>query len=369
MIHCSECGIVPVPEEDLPVELPEVEKYEPRDDGESPLAGIDDWINVSCPACQGEAKRETDVMPNWAGSSWYFLRYTDPKNNLTFADSKKLTEWMPVDWYNGGMEHTTLHLLYSRFWNKFLFDQGLVPETEPYAKRTSHGMILAEGGVKMSKSKGNVINPDRVIEQFGADTLRLYELFIGPFEQAVAWSEDAMVGPRRFIEKIWNMQDKVREGDDTDSQHASLVHKTIKKVTDDIESMGFNTAVSQMMILANALEKEEVIPHKEYAALLRLLAPFAPYVTEEIWTNLGHENSVHLEPWPTYDSELIQDKVVSVGIQINGKVRDSVEVSLEMTEEEVRELVLNRESVQKWLEGKEPQKFIYVAGKIISLVV
>jgi leucyl-tRNA synthetase len=290
VIHCEKCGMVPVPEKSLPVELPVVEKYEPGPDGESPLDNIKEWVNVKCPKCGGEAKRETDVMPNWAGSSWYFLRYCDDKNDKEFASRLNLDMWMPVDWYNGGMEHTVLHLLYSRFWNKFLYDLKLVPTSEPYKKRTSHGIILAEGGEKMSKSKGNVINPDAIVEQFGADTLRLYEMFMGPFEQAIAWSESALIGPRRFLEKVWRLREKVSAG----SSCPTLMHQTIKKVSEDIESMGFNTAVSSLMIYVNALEKQENISKKEFQTLLLLLAPFAPHITEELWSTLGVDHGVPL---------------------------------------------------------------------------
>ncbi|MDZ4205828.1 MAG: class I tRNA ligase family protein, partial [Patescibacteria group bacterium] len=301
VIHCDKCGMVPVPEKDLPVELPEVEKYEPGPDGESPLANITGWVNTKCPQCGGKAKRETDVMPNWAGSSWYFLRYCDPFNDTEFASMEKLKYWMGdvlrrgtpqddaggVDWYNGGMEHTVLHLLYSRFWNKFLYDLKLVPTSEPYKKRTSHGLILAAGGEKMSKSKGNVINPDTIVEQFGADTLRLYEMFMGPFEQVIAWNEESLIGPRRFLEKVWRLKEKVS---DSDLEDSALIHQTIKKVSDDIESMGFNTAVSAMMIYTNALDKQEQVTQKEFEVLLILLAPFAPHITEELWRALGHKD-------------------------------------------------------------------------------
>ena len=371
VIHCDECGIVPVPEKDLPVELPKVEKYEPGPDGESPLANITEWVNTKCPQCGGKAKRETDVMPNWAGSSWYFLRYCDPHNDKEFVSRVALDTWMPVDWYNGGMEHTVLHLLYSRFWNKFLYDLKLVPTSEPYKKRTSHGLILAEGGEKMSKSKGNVINPDTIVEQFGADTLRLYEMFMGPFEQAIAWSEEALIGPRRFLEKVWRLQSKVSKGltgKGLTLKSETLVHQTIKKVSEDIESMGFNTAVSTLMIFANALDKQEKISQKEFETLLLLLAPFAPHITEELWASLGHKDSIHLENWSTYDSKKLLKDEITLAIQINGKVRASLLVSHDQSEEKIRVAALSLPAVKKWLDGKEPKKVIIVPRRIISIV-
>ncbi|MDO8471422.1 MAG: class I tRNA ligase family protein [bacterium] len=381
VIHCEKCGMVPVPEKDLPVELPVVEKYEPGPDGESPLANITEWVDTKCPKCGGKAKRETDVMPNWAGSSWYFLRYCDPHNDKEFVSRVALDTWMPVDWYNGGMEHTVLHLLYSRFWNKFLYDLKLVPTSEPYKKRTSHGLILAEGGEKMSKSKGNVINPDSIVNQFGADTLRLYEMFMGPFEQAIAWNEESLVGPHRFLEKVWRLQFKVSKGLAGKGQTLSinsqgltlksetLMHQTIKKVSEDIESMGFNTAVSTLMIFANALDKQEKVSQKEFETLLLLLAPFAPHITEELWSKLGFsQNSIHLEPWPTYDSKKLLKDEITLAVQINGKVRASLLVSRGQSEEEIRVAALSLPAVKKWLDEKEPKKVIIVPERIISIV-
>jgi leucyl-tRNA synthetase len=367
VIHCEKCGIVPVPEKDLPVELPHVEKYEPGPDGESPLANISEWVNTKCPKCNGEAKRETDVMPNWAGSSWYFLRYTDPNNDEDLASAENLKYWMPVDWYNGGMEHTTLHLLYSRFWNKFLYDIGVVPVNEPYKKRTSHGLILAEGGEKMSKSKGNVINPDDIVNRFGADTLRLYEMFMGPFDQAIAWSEDSLVGPRRFLEKVWRLRDRVdlEAGDSGDA----LIHETIKKVSGDIEEMGFNTAVSSMMVLTNSLDKKEKISRFEFESLLKLLAPFAPHISEELWNTLGNKGSIHKEEWPRFDeSKLVRDEF-TLAVQVNGKMRATLTVSKEESEEKIKKMALEMPEIVKWLSGNEPKKVIVVPGKIISIVV
>jgi len=373
VVHCEKCGIVPVPEEDLPVLLPEVKNYQPTDTGESPLANIKEFVDTECPQCGGNAKRETDTMPNWAGSSWYFLAYLFDKKG--FENPASIENWklqienfrhfMPVDWYNGGMEHTVLHLLYSRFWNKFLYDLKLVPTAEPYKKRTSHGIILAEGGEKMSKSKGNVINPDSIVERFGADTLRLYEMFMGPFEQAIEWSEDALVGPRRFLEKVWRLQGRIL---DTDSQDSTLVHQTVKKVSEDIESMRFNTAVSALMIYTNALDKQEKVSEKEFEILLILLAPFAPHITEELWSSLGHKNSIHTETWPIFDPKKIETDEVTMAIQINGKVRASLVVERGQSEAEIKATVLALPEVEKWLAGKEPKKVIVVSGKIISIV-
>lgn len=365
VVHCKGCGIVPVPEKDLPVLLPKVDKYEPNENGDSPLADIEEWVNVKCPKCNGEAKRETDTMPNWAGSSWYFFRYADSNNGEEFASKKKLKYWMPVDWYNGGMEHTTLHLLYSRFWNKFLFDIGLAPTSEPYKKRTSHGLILAEGGEKMSKSKGNVVSPDTIVEQFGADTLRLYEMFMGPFEQAIAWNESSLTGPRRFIERVWKLQYKI---DGTDIDHF-LMNSTIKKVTEDIESMSFNTAVSTLMVWVNELEKKPSVSKIEYEALIKLLAPFAPHVTEELWNELGFKNSVHKTDWPAYDATKLERNEVTYAIQINGKVRGSMILQKDTKQKEVEKLAQEKPEISKWIEGKNIQKIIFVQGKVINIVV
>ena len=376
VVHCSKCGVAPVPEKDLPVELPKVEKYQPREDGESPLANIDEWVNVTCPKCGGKAKRETDVMPNWAGSSWYFLAYLFNKEG--FASSASIENWklqienlrhfMPVDWYNGGMEHTVLHLLYSRFWNKFLFDLKLVPTSEPYKKRTSHGLILAEGGEKMSKSKGNVINPDTIVEQFGADTLRLYEMFMGPFEQAIAWSEGSLIGPRRFLEKVWRLRGRTSDTNSRGSTSENLMHQTIKKVSEDIESMGFNTAVSALMIYANTLDKQEKVSQQEFETLLLLLAPFAPHITEELWRTLGHKDSIHTGDWPTYDQKKIEKDEVTLAVQVDGKVRANLFVARGQDEEEIKAIVLTLPEVKKWLDGKEPKRVIIVPDRIVSIV-
>ncbi len=368
MIHCEKCGIVPVPEKDLPVELPNVKNYLPTDTGESPLAAITEWVNVKCPTCKGDAKRETDTMPNWAGSSWYFLRYIDPANTTAFADAQKLKYWMPIDWYNGGMEHTTLHLLYSRFWNKFLFDIGVVPVSEPYKKRTSHGLIMAEDGEKMSKSRGNVVSPDAIIENYGADTLRVYEMFMGPFDQPVAWSMDSIIGPRRFLERVWKLHDKVVEKVPFDAALESEIHKTIKKVSEDIESMAFNTAVSSLMILLNSMEKKEQLAKSYYKHFLVLLAPFAPHITEELWEAVGEKESIHLHPWPVTDESKIKGGHVTIVVQVNGKMRGEFVADPTITEDEARQKALNLSPVIKWTEGKEIKKVIFVKGKLVNIV-
>jgi leucyl-tRNA synthetase len=391
VVHCEKCGIVPLPDKELPLKLPKVKNYAPTESGESPLASIDKWVNTKCPKCKGKAKRETDTMPNWAGSSWYYLRYMDPKNNKAFADKKKLKYWGQVDWYNGGMEHTTLHLLYSRFWHKFLFDQGLVPTSEPYKKRTSHGMILAEGGEKMSKSRGNVINPDDIVKTVGADTLRIYEMFMGPFDQAIAWDTNNIAGARRFIEKVWKLQEKVVFGNVSASDYGLstgyatktdplslrghsdslniLVHKTIKKVTEDIEDMKFNTAISGMMILVNEIEKGKAVSKEHYEILLRLLSPFAPHFTEEIWANLKNKKSIHTEKWPKYDEKKLVSDTVSIMVQINGKVRGMIEANIEADESFVREEIKKISEINKWLVDKEIKKVIFIKGKLINIVI
>ncbi|MAZ40906.1 leucine--tRNA ligase [bacterium] len=365
IIYCNKCGMVPVPENELPLELPDVEKYEPTDDGESPLANIEEWVNVECPECKGPAKRETDVMPNWAGSSWYFLRYIDPKNDTELASKELLKQWMPVDWYNGGMEHTTLHLLYSRFWNQFLYDIGAVPTEEPYKKRTAHGLILAEGGVKMSKSKGNVVNPDDVVTQYGADTLRVYEMFMGPFDQAIAWSTQDILGARKFLERAWGVV--VAEDKETDEYKATL-HKTIKKVSDDIENMDFNTAVSQMMICVNTFKKTGATK-EDKKLFVQVLAPFAPHMAEELWEIVGGEGSVHTSAWPVADEKHLQEESYALAVQVNGKVRETLTVKTDTKEEDVKEEALALPVIKKWTDGKEIKKVIYVEGKIINIVV
>jgi leucyl-tRNA synthetase len=367
IVHCEKCGMVAIPEKELPLKLPKVENYAPTGTGESPLAGISKWVNTKCPQCKGKAKRETDTMPQWAGSSWYYLRYMDPKNSKDFADKKNLEYWNQVDWYNGGMEHTTLHLLYSRFWHKFLFDLGLVPTSEPYKKRTSHGMILAEGGAKMSKSVGNVVNPDEIVKTVGADTLRIHEMFMGPFDQAIAWDTNTIAGSRRFIERVWKLNEKVGKG--ANDKIDTVIHRTIKKVSEDIEGMRFNTAISSMMILLNELEKETEISKTHYEVLLQLLAPFAPHVSEEIWSMLGNKKSIHLSVWPQFDSQKLIDNVVNIVVQVNGKMRGLIECSVDISEEEIKAKALVMPDVSKWLEGKEIKKFIFIKGKLINLVI
>lgn len=371
IILCPECGYIPVPESQLPVVLPQVEEYEPTDTGESPLAAIRSWVEVSCPSCGGDAERETDTMPNWAGSSWYFLRYCDPKNDAAFADPEKLKFWMPVDLYNGGMEHTTLHLLYSRFWYKFLWDLGLVPKecgNEPYRKRRSHALIMGEGGVKMSKSKGNVVNPDDVVVQYGADVFRMYEMFIGPFDQDAPWDTNGIEGVKRFLEKVWKLREHVGEGALPEGVE-TLLHQTIKKVTDDIEGMHFNTAVSAQMILVNALSDESVLPRDCWELFLKILAPFAPHLTEELWSQLGYADSIHVSPWPAYDPTKLQNSTFELVVQVNGKVRDKLMVEAEISEEDAKARALASEKVQQYLEGKQPQRIVYVKGRLLSIVV
>ncbi|MDO8492604.1 MAG: leucine--tRNA ligase [bacterium] len=356
-------------EKNLPLKLPTVKKYQPTDSGESPLAAISSWVNVKCPKCGGRAKRETDTMPNWAGSSWYFLRYADPKNKKEFASKKALKYFTPVDWYNGGMEHTTLHLLYSRFWHKFLYDLKLVPTSEPYKKRTSHGLIIAEGGVKMSKSKGNVVNPDGIVRLVGADSLRLYEMFMGPFEQSIIWSKDGVVGTRRFLEKVWRLRERVKSYElrVMSKELEILLHQTIKKVSEDIESLKMNTAVSQLMILTNKLEKEPIIPKKYYKILLRLLAPFAPHLTEELWQKLGEKKSIHESPWLKWDAKKVVKKTVTIAVSVNGKIRGQLITDKEANKEEVAKLALKDKNIKKWITGPVKRQ-IYVPGRIINFV-
>lgn len=368
MIHCKECGWQPVPEKDLPVLLPEVEKYEPTDNGESPLASIDTWVNTTCSKCGGQAKRETDTMPNWAGSSWYFLRYTDPRNDKNFASEEALKHWMSVDWYNGGMEHTTLHLLYSRFWNKFFFDIGLVPTSEPYKKRTSHGLILAEGGEKMSKSKGNVVNPDAIVEMFGADSLRIYEMFMGPFEQAISWNESSLVGMRRFLERVWKLNKKISESAVASQDDERMMHEAIKKVSEDIENLGFNTAVSALMAWVNMLDRREVVTKEEYKTLILLLAPFAPHISEEIWSSVLENGSIHEAAWPSFDEKKLKKQLYNMAVQVNGKLRGTFEISSSAEEEEVKSAALALPEVEKWLNGAAPKKVIVVLGRVVNIV-
>ncbi len=400
---------VPVPEKDLPVLLPKIKNYQPTETGESPLANISKWVNTKCPKCKGPARRETDTMPNWAGSSWYYLRYANPQNSKEFASKKNLKYWLGptpnpfprkgnknslslgegqggVDWYNGGNEHTTLHLLYSRFWHKFLYDLKLVPTSEPYKKRTSHGLILAEGGEKMSKSRGNVINPDDIVKRYGADTLRLYEMFMGPFDQAIAWSEEAIVGPRRFLERVWKIGQKILHLPLTPSKRGGItlsfgegqggvdltlkkiLHKTIKKVTEDIENMRFNTAISAMMILATEMERAQWISIKDFKMFLQILSPFAPHIAEELWQGLGEKKSISLSIWPKWDRNLIKDEEIKIAVQVNGKVRAEIVISAEAPAEKVKIQALANETAIKHIAGKNIKKVIYVPGRLINIV-
>jgi leucyl-tRNA synthetase len=371
IIYCDKCGTVPVNDVDLPVTLPEVERYEPTDNGESPLANISEWVNIVCPKCNGAARRETDTMPNWAGSSWYYFRYADPKNTATFADKALLRYWLPVDIYNGGMEHTTLHLLYSRFWHKFLYDEGLVPTPEPYKRRTSHGMILGEGGIKMSKSRGNVVNPDDVVKEYGADVLRVYEMFMGPFSDAIPWEPKSIIGAARFLEKIWNLYQESNQAKKQENNKTAekLLHKTIKGVTEDIDNFKFNTAISKMMILINEIGADSSILQRETGKdLAKILAPFAPHLAEEIWEKMGNKKSIFNEPWPKYDPALARDVDLELVVQVNGKVRDKITVAAGISEEDAKAAALGSEKIRQWLAGKEPRKMIFT-GKLISIVV
>ncbi len=368
MVYCEKCGWVALDESELPLKLPEVEHYEPTDNGESPLATIEDWVNTTCPHCGGPAKRETDTMPQWAGSSWYFLRYCDPNNVSALAAKEALDYWMPVDWYNGGMEHTTLHLLYSRFWHKFLYDIGVVNTKEPYSKRTSHGMILGENGEKMSKSRGNVVNPDDIINDYGADTMRLYEMFIGDFEKAAPWSTSSIRGCKRFLDKIWNLQDVVVDGEYRKELESSM-YKTIKKVGDDIEAMKFNTAIAAMMTLLNEIGETKAITKSEYRTLLILLNPFAPHITEEIWSNLGFDGRVYQQSWPEVDESKCKDDVIEIIVQLNGKLRDKLKIAADASKDDMLKAAYGLEKVASGIEGKTVVKEIVVLGRLVNIVV
>lgn len=369
MVYCEKCGWVPVPEEQLPLTLPEIEDYEPGENGESPLAKHTEWINTTCPHCGMEAKRETDTMPQWAGSSWYFLRYMDPHNDKELASKEALEYWGPVDWYNGGMEHTTLHLLYSRFWHKFLYDIGIVPTKEPYQKRTSHGMILGSNGEKMSKSKGNVINPDDIVRDFGADTFRVYEMFMGPFDQTAPWSMESIRGCGKFLERVWNMQDFVIEGDSYSPKFEKMIHKAIKKVSQDIEELKFNTSVATFMTMVNEFYKEKQINKAEFRTFLQLLNPFAPHMTEELNEILGFNDTIANTPWPTYDETKTIDSEIEIPVQFNGKLKATVTIPLDSSEENVKEIVHKNSTICGLLEGKTIVKEIYVKNKIYNIVV
>ena len=368
IVHCEKCGYVPLPEDQLPLTLPEVDSYEPTENGESPLAKMTDWVNTTCPCCGGPAKRETDTMPQWAGSSWYFLRYMDPHNDKELCSKEALEYWSPVDWYNGGMEHTTLHLLYSRFWHKFLYDIGVVPTKEPYAKRTSHGMILGENGEKMSKSRGNVVNPDEIVETYGADTMRLYEMFIGDFEKAAPWSSTSIKGCRRFVERIWNLYEQVKDGDAYTEENETIIHKTIKKVGEDIENLKNNTAIAALMSLVNQFY-DKGVNCAEYETLLKLANPFAPHVTEELWQMLGHDTVLSLESWPVFDESKTIESSIEIGVQVNGKLKSTVKLPMDCEQQLAIDTALADEKVKNAVAGKNIVKTIVVKNKIINLVV
>ena len=365
IVHCDKCGYVPIDESELPLMLPEVESYMPTDNGESPLAAMTDWVNTTCPCCGGPAKRETDTMPQWAGSSWYFLRYTDPHNDEALASKEALKYWMPVDWYNGGMEHTTLHLLYSRFWHKFLYDQGVVPCPEPYQKRTSHGMILGENGEKMSKSRGNVVNPDDIVREYGADTLRTYEMFIGAFDLSASWSEDGVKGCRRFLERIWKLQDIMTNEEGYSSDLETKMHQTIKKVSSDYENLKYNTAIAAMMALLNDFTKKGSITKGEYKTLLILLNPVAPHITEELWQIIGGSGYVYEQTWPEYEEAKTVENTVEIAVQINGKTKGTLAIGREDAKEDV--IAKAKESIADKLTGNIVKE-IYVPGRIVNIV-
>lgn len=369
IIHCPKCGMVPVPYDELPLKLPNVENFEPGQDGESPLAKIDSFVNCKCPVCGGDAKRETDTMPQWAGSSWYFLRYVDPHNDKTFADYDKLKYWMPVDWYNGGMEHVTRHLIYSRFWYKFLYDLGVVPYEEPYQKRTAQGLILGPDGVKMSKSRGNVIDPNEVVDVYGADVLRTYVLFMGDYEQAAPWSESSVKGCKRFIDRVFNLQEILTDGDEYSEELMSAMHKTVKKVSEDIEQMKYNTAIAALMTLLNKIYENGKINRAELKTLIILVNPFAPHVTEEMWANCGYGEMLAKDAkWPSFDEAKCVDSTVEIVVQINGKIRARLSVPTDIESDKAIALAKKDEGIAAALEGKNIIKEIYVKGKLVNIV-
>ncbi|MBR4027717.1 MAG: leucine--tRNA ligase, partial [Lachnospiraceae bacterium] len=365
IIECEKCGFVPVDESELPLLLPEVDSYMPTDNGESPLAAMTDWVNTTCPCCGGKAKRETDTMPQWAGSSWYFLRYCDPTNTEELASKEALKYWMPVDWYNGGMEHTTLHLLYSRFWHKFLYDKDVVTCEEPYAKRTSHGMILGENGEKMSKSRGNVVNPDDIVREYGADTLRIYEMFIGAFELSASWSEDGVKGCRRFLDRVWKLQDIMTQEEGYSKDLETKMHQTIKKVSNDFESLKYNTGIAAMMALINEFYKKNSITKGELKTLVTLLNPVAPHITEEIWHAIGCEGRVYQQEWPEYEEAKTVESTIEIAVQINGKIKATIAIGKDDAKEDV--LAKAKESIADKLTGNIVKE-IYVPGRIVNIV-
>ena len=368
MVYCEHCGWQPIDESELPLTLPEVPDYHPNDEGESPLSKAGAWLETKCPKCGGKARRETDTMPNWAGSSWYFLRYCDPHNSKEFASKDALDYWMNVDWYNGGMEHTTLHLLYSRFWHKFLYDCGYVPTKEPYNKRTSHGMILAANGEKMSKSRGNVINPDDIVNSYGADTFRLYEMFIGPFDQVAMWSEESLMGVYRFVNKVYSLFKKVDAQIQPEEKDLHAMHKCIKEVTERIDQMKFNTAVSSLMTYVNYLSDKEKIAVELYETLIKLMCPFTPHLCEEMWARLGKDSFAVAENWPVFNPDLVEDNVVSIAVQLNGKMRGVIEMPKDASKDEVEKAAFSLENVKRQTEGKEIRKVIVVPNKIVNIV-
>lgn len=369
LVHCDKCGWVPIPESELPLELPEIETFEPGENGESPLAKAYDWIETTCPCCGGKAQRETDTMPQWAGSSWYFLRYMDPHNDEALASKEALEYWSPVDWYNGGMEHTTLHLLYSRFWHKFLYDIGVVPTKEPYMKRTSHGMILGENNEKMSKSRGNVVNPDEVVEEFGADAFRTYEMFIGAFEQSTPWSQQGLKGCYKFLERVWNLQSIVNDEEGYSADLEKNINKAIKKVGEDFERMKFNTAIATMMSLVNDFSKKGSVTKGEYKTLITLLNPVAPHMTEELWLTYGNGELLSLQPWPKYDEGKTVDDEIEIVVQINGKIKDKLMIPAGLDKDGTQEAAMNTEKIKGLIEGKNVVKVIAVPGKLVNIVV
>ena len=369
IVHCDKCGYVPVPESELPLVLPNVDSYEPTDNGESPLAKMTDWVNTTCPHCGGPAHRETDTMPQWAGSSWYFLRYCDPHNDKALASPEALKYWTPVDWYNGGMEHTTLHLLYSRFWHKFLYDIGVVPTSEPYAKRTSHGMILGENGEKMSKSRGNVVNPDEIVRDYGADTMRVYEMFIGDFEKAAPWSQSSIKGSKRFLDKVWALSDKLTEGDSYRAELEAAFHRTIKKVTEDIEGLKMNTAIAALMSLLNDIQSSGSINRAEFKTYLILLNPFAPHMTEELWQQAGFEGMLNEAEWPKYDEAKCADSTVEIAVQVNGKIKARISVAADISAPDAIAAAKADGAVAAAIDGKSIIKELYVPKKLVNIVV
>ncbi len=369
IVHCDDCGMVAVPYEELPLRLPDVESYEPTDNGESPLASIESFVNTTCPKCGKPAKRETDTMPQWAGSSWYFLRYIDPDNSDEFANMEKMKYWLPIDWYNGGMEHTTLHLLYSRFWHRFFYDIGLVPTKEPYQKRTSHGMILGEGGVKMSKSLGNVVNPDDIIADYGADTLRMYEMFIGDFEKAAIWSNESVKGCRKFLDRVWGLQGMLTDDEEISSDFEVPVNQLIEKVSSDYENLKFNTAIAKMMAFTNDVYARGKITREEYRILIQLLNPIAPHITEELWEMMENKVSLHDNPWPVYDENKLVEDEIEIAVQLNGKVRSTIKIPTGAEKSVVEKITLENDRIKELVKDKTILKIIVIPDKIVNIVV